>query len=312
MSDRLRTEDPELLFVYDRVCTQDEKNREMGQRFGVGVGVTGASREQPYRGSFADEGRRRSEEAARDPSSAPSRPGLNADGSDTGEFSRPRRSAAETFASSEGTREYAPAASFSRRTGSGGAGAFAFASHGDPSRGAAGAKASEPAGENRAYTYRPGTPEGGEAAAERRKRPGPEWFADIFVSRQARGKEEAREIKKSAAAEQRAREYRHAAVTALILTVVLALSAFLVYRIVFVIDQIEIGGSDRYSAAEIAGVVGIEEGDGLYSFRSAEVSAAVTFRMPWVKSAEIVRSAPKKVAVLLTDDEARYYANVWG
>ena len=312
MSDRQRGEDPKLFFVYDRVCTQEEKNREMGERFGVGVTLTGASREQPYRGTYADEGRRRYTEAMRDPSSAPSRPGLDASGAETGEFKKPRRSArdAYTAATAEfaGTRSYSPA---SHSSASGGA-RFAYASSG----GAEGKSASENRSEQNgagAYAYRPGRPEGGAAvAADRRKRV-PDWFADIFTVREStRGREEAKRIKKTAAAEQRAREYRHAAVTALILTAVLALASILVYKIVFVVDEVEIGGSAIYTAGEIEDAGGIGTGVGLYSFRSADVSSAVTFRLPWVKSAEVVRSAPKKVSIAVTDDVARYYAEIWG
>ena len=74
MSNRRRAKDSGLLFVYDRVCTQDEKEREMSREYGVGVSADNPSREQPYRGTFADEGHRRAVEAARDPASSPSRP----------------------------------------------------------------------------------------------------------------------------------------------------------------------------------------------------------------------------------------------
>ena len=71
-----RAKDSGLLFVYDRVCTQGEKEREMSGRYGTGLSADNPSREQPYRGTFADEGHRRAVEAARDPASSPSRPGV--------------------------------------------------------------------------------------------------------------------------------------------------------------------------------------------------------------------------------------------
>ena len=50
-----RAENSGLLFVYDRVCTQGEKEREMNSRYGTGGSMDNPSREQPYRGTFADE-----------------------------------------------------------------------------------------------------------------------------------------------------------------------------------------------------------------------------------------------------------------
>jgi hypothetical protein len=303
MSERRQEGQPELLFVYDRVCTKGEKDREIGREYGVGVSADNPSREQTYRGSFADEGHRRAVEASRDPSSSPSRPGVTEANNRAQAVKKGRRRMSDT--AWFGDR-------YSTRTGTWNLGASRPGKSGGSSAGAR-AQASAFSAENpKAYTYRPEKPEGGEAAAEKHGRQHPEWFADLFTSPEEKGREELRQMRKAAAARQKLREYRHALLTALILTAVLALAIGLTYRILFVIDRVDVSGSAVYDAETVGQAAGIEAGDRLYSFRSEESVREITFRLPWIRSAEITRSAPKGVSIVLTDDEARYAADIWG
>ena len=305
MSDRQRAEQPDLLFIYDRVCTKDEKDREMGREYGVGVSSDNPSREQPYRGSFADEGHRRAVEASRDPASSPSRPGVTEESNRAQSVKRPKRPMSDTawFGDRYGTRTQTQIfpKSHSRSSSSG--------ERSDGARARVSAFSSE---KGEAYTYRPGKAEGGEAVRDRRRRLSPEWFADIFNPPDAKGREELREVRRKAAARRKFREYRHALLTSLILVAVMALAVGVMYRLLFVIDRVDVSGSSVYGAEEVEKAAGIESGDRLYSFRSADSVNEITFRLPWVRSAEITRSLPKGVSIVLTDDTARYAADIWG
>ena len=298
-----RAENSGLLFVYDRVCTQGEKEREMNSRYGTGGSMDNPSREQPYRGTFADEGHRRAVEAARDPASSPSRPGVTEANNHAQAIPRKsRRPMTDTawFGDRYSTRTDAWTVGKSGESSSG---------EGGHARAAA---FSDGVGDTGVYHFRPERAQGGEAAEEKRRRLRPEWFADVFVSPEDKGREEVRQVKRDAAARQRMREIRHAILTALILTGVLALAVTLFYRIVFVVETVDVSGTAVYSAEEVTKAAGIRTGDNLYSFRSGLAEQDITFRLPWIRSAEVTRRGPKGVVVTLTDDTARYWADIWG
>ena len=306
MSNRRRAKDSGLLFVYDRVCTQDEKEREMSREYGVGVSADNPSREQPYRGTFADEGHRRAVEAARDPASSPSRPLVTEEKNRTQAIPR-RKKRPITDTAWFGDR-------YSTRTdtwtvGKASAPSGSDSGSGEGARARAAAFSREDGG---VYNYRPGAPEGGEAVKEKRSRIRPEWFADVFTSPEEKGREEVRQVKKDAAARQRAREYRHMFFTALILTSILALVAGVVYKTLFVVETVDVAGTELYTAEEVAAVSGIRTGDNLYSFRTARAEDSITFRLPWIRSAEVTRKGLTSVNVALTDEHARYCADIWG
>ena len=301
-----RAEDSGLLFVYDRVCTQGQKEREMSGRFGTGISMDNPSREQPYRGTFADECHRQAVEAARDPASSPSRPGVTEENNRAQAIPRkPRRPMTDTawFGDRYSTRTdtWAVGKNDSSSDGSGEGGEAKVASF-----------SGEAGGDTGIYTFRPGRAEGGEAVGEKHRRPRPEWFADVFISQEEKGREEVRQVRKDAAARQRAREIRHAILTALILTATLALAVMLFYKIVFVVESVDVSGSALYGEEEVAAASGIREGDNLYSFRAGLTEQELTFRLPWLRSAKVTRKGLKSVSVTLTDDTARYWADIWG
>lgn len=307
-----RAKDSGLLFVYDRVCTQGEKEREMSREYGMGVSMDNPSREQHYRGTFADEGHRRAVEAARDPASSPSRPGVTEENNRAQAIPRttPRKKRPMTDTAWFGDR-------YSTRTDDWSVGKSAGSSSGGSGEGgrarAAAFSREESARANPGvYTYRPGEAEGGEAVGEKRRRLRPEWFADVFASPEEKGREEVRQVKRDAAARQKVREIRHAILTALILTATLAVAVTLFYKLVFVVETVDVSGSALYGAEEVAEAAGIRTGDNLYSFRSGRAEQDITFRLPWVRSAAVSRKGAKSVTVTLTDDTARYFADIWG
>jgi len=308
MGRRSRADESELLFVYDRVCTKGEKDREMSDEYGVGLSNDNPSREQPYRGSFADEGHRRAVEAARDPASSPSRPGVTEENNRAQAIPRTKkkrpitdtawfgdRYSTRTDNWSVGRSSSDPAAKAGRK---GSSGRF----EGSRARAASFSNGSE----GGVYSYRPGRAEGGEAVADGGS------FGEVFGSSEHRGREELREVKRTATARQKAKEYRHAILAAVILTAMLGLAVGLTYKILFVVKSVEVEGSALYAAEEVAEASGIRTGDNLYSFRSARAEDDITFRLPWIRSAEVTRRAPTGVSIALTDEQAVYCADIWG
>lgn len=170
---------------------------------------------------------------------------------------------------------------------------------------------------SRAYQYRPnsygGNAEyGGEAVKSRPLKLIMDKLVNLFESLEERGRRDEAIAKEKAIAWKKLTEYKHIFVTALVVLLISALFVTLVYKVFFVIEDVDISGSDIYSSEEILASAGFEEGDNLYSFAAEDAENTITFLCPYIKTAEVERTVPKSVAIALTDDTAVYWANIWG
>ena len=193
-----------------------------------------------------------------------------------------------------------------------------------PSRGTSGAGTSPNRNENGArtaysanrdggeYLYRPAAAAGGEAVRERPLKILLEKVVNLFETIEERGRQDVRIAKQRAIAMKKLSELRHAILTALILILVAALFLFCVYRLFFVIEDVAVEGTEIYTADEVVDCAGFAVGDNLYSFSAGTAEEDITFRCPYVKSAEISRTVPRSVEIALEDDTAVFCANIWG
>jgi cell division septal protein FtsQ len=106
--------------------------------------------------------------------------------------------------------------------------------------------------------------------------------------------------------------YRHVFLTVLAIVAILALFVMATYKLIFVVRSIDVRSSGVYDSSEGVKASCIEEGALLYSFSTSDAEADITFRCPYIKSAEIRRTIPDKVEVVVSEDEAAYVINVWG
>lgn len=163
-----------------------------------------------------------------------------------------------------------------------------------------------------AYQYRPGQAFGGEAVKSQPLKMIIDKIVNLFDSIEERGKRDEAIAKKRAIAWKKFSDYRHIIFTAIILIAVTVMFVSLVYKLFFVISDVNIEGSEIYNNEEILASTGFELGDNLYSFTASDAEGTITFLCPYVKSADINRTIPKSVNISLTDDTAVYYANIWG
>lgn len=168
------------------------------------------------------------------------------------------------------------------------------------------------AGTGNAYNYRPGKARGGEAVRERPLKLLLEKVANLFESIEERGRRDESIAKKQAIAWKKLVEYRRAIFTVLILLGVLALFIFAVYRLFFVISEVDISGSALYTDSEITSAAGFSPGDNLYSFDAGAAEEQITFNLPMIRTAEIERSIPKSVAVAVEEDVPAFVCEIWG
>ena len=164
------------------------------------------------------------------------------------------------------------------------------------------------------YIYRPaGVTGGGAAVRERSLRMRMElFFAHMFESLDSRKKNDEDIARRQAIAHKKFTENRHAIVTALLMLLVTVLFIGFVYFAFFVIADVEVEGSELYTADEIVGAAGCEVGDNLYSFHAGQAEELILFHCPQLKSAQISRTVPNAVDIVLTDDTPVYYADIYG
>ena len=127
--------------------------------------------------------------------------------------------------------------------------------------------------------------------------------------RERAAKQEALEKAKRA---RRLRKIRDAVISFVLILAVFAVMCIVVYRLLFVISDISVDGSENYSADEIIAASGVAEGDHLYSFRASSTEQSIILRCPLVSSVRVKRSAPRKVTFQITEEKSTYYADFYG
>lgn len=163
-----------------------------------------------------------------------------------------------------------------------------------------------------AYSYRPGKAQGGEAVRENPLKLIRERFMHLFETVEERGKMDETIAKRQAIAWKKLVEHRWTIFITLILLAVIVLFAAVVYYLVFVIQSIDISGSDLYTDSEIMEAAGFSPGDNLYSFDAEEAQSQITFCLPMIRSAEIGRGIPNSVDIAVTEDEPAFLCEIWG
>lgn len=163
-----------------------------------------------------------------------------------------------------------------------------------------------------AYNYRPGRAQGGEAVRENTVKRFRERILTLFETIEERGRRDETIARNQAIAWKKLVEYRRAIFTVLILLAVLALFMFAVYRLFFVITDVDISGSGLYTDSEIMQSAGFSPGDNLYSFDAGAAEEQITFNLPMIRTVEITRSIPKSVAVAVQEDEPAFVCEIWG
>lgn len=153
---------------------------------------------------------------------------------------------------------------------------------------------------------------GGAATVPKHKKLLLDSIVNFFDTIEERWQRDVDSAKKQAVLRRKFVEHRRGLFLALVILAILALFVFGVYRLFFVIRHVEVDTASAYSAGEIQSAAGIADGDTLYSFRSADAADAITFRLPYIKSAAITRTIPSSVTIVTENDEMRYYTEIYG
>lgn len=144
--------------------------------------------------------------------------------------------------------------------------------------------------------------------ARQRKNTSPEQTA-ADRNRERLAREEALQKAKKA---RKVRKARDTIISFALIIAVFAVMCVVVYRLLFKVSEINVVGSESYTAEEIIEASGIGVGDHLYSFRASTLEKNVILRCPQVKSVEVNRSAPKKVTLTVSEKPCAFYADFYG
>lgn len=108
------------------------------------------------------------------------------------------------------------------------------------------------------------------------------------------------------------RKIRDASISVLLIIAVLAVLLTVVYKLLFVISDINVEGNVVYSDEDIINSTGVLKGDNLYSFRSSVVKSRIRLRCPLVSDIELTRGAPNNITFTVKEEKAVYYSDLYG
>lgn len=126
-----------------------------------------------------------------------------------------------------------------------------------------------------------------------------------FERRRAKWKEAARKNK-------RLKKFKRAVTSAVITIATVAVAVTLVYKLFFVTKNITVEGSSRYTAEEIISSCNLTDRTNLFSFSSREAGEMIRFKCPYVSESVFDRTAPDKLNIAVTEEEALFCVDIYG
>ena len=74
--------------------------------------------------------------------------------------------------------------------------------------------------------------------------------------------------------------------------------------IFFKVEQITVGGNDRYTAEEVVDVSGIELGENMFMLNKYDVISRLTRELPYISTVQLRRRLPSTMAIEVTETQA--------
>ncbi len=140
-----------------------------------------------------------------------------------------------------------------------------------------------------------------------------------FAFDESRPKRTAEEKKEEAAADASPQKEskvkakaRKLAVTLALVAAIVLLGTFCVYKLFFVIRDISVVGNSKYTSEQILAAVGAEKGDNLYSFSFRVAADSIRMYCPEIGEVTVKRTPPGKIVITVVEEEAVYFAEVYG
>lgn len=110
----------------------------------------------------------------------------------------------------------------------------------------------------------------------------------------------------------RRKGFFRAACAVLLLSVLTVAVAYIGYRFLFVISEIEVVGDSPYGDDEICEGAGVGIGDRLFSFSSVKAEARLMNSLPYIGSLDVERHVPDRITFTVTSEMPVYYTEIYG
>lgn len=108
------------------------------------------------------------------------------------------------------------------------------------------------------------------------------------------------------------RRLKDAAISLGLIFALLIAIGVVLYRLLFVINDLTVVGSESYTEEELLLAAGVMEGDHLYSFSSKDKGELISLRCPEVCEVDVERTPPGKIVFNITEEEPIFYAEFYG
>lgn len=145
-------------------------------------------------------------------------------------------------------------------------------------------------------------------SAKRPRPKNPEQTAEDALREQQRKEEAGLRARRG----KQLRRLRDMLITAVLVIAVVAVLCVVIYRLLFVISDINVIGAENYTPEEISAAAEIEVGDHLYSFRNSYVEQLITLRCPGISDVRVDKVAPSSVNLYITEEKPVFYADFYG
>ena len=134
----------------------------------------------------------------------------------------------------------------------------------------------------------------------------------LFGSARDRNRKDLKEVKEKATSRRKFIVHKRGLFLTLLIAAFVIVLLTLIYKFFFVVRNIRVEGTSRYTAEEIIEASGVHYGANLYSFRSSTAGNNVTLRCPYVEKVDLHRVIPNGVVMTVTEGVPRYYAVIFG
>ena len=84
------------------------------------------------------------------------------------------------------------------------------------------------------------------------------------------------------------------------------------YKLFFVVSSVNVAGSESYTEEEIVKAAGLDVRKNLFSFSSRVAGESIKFYCPKIVKTDFDRTIPNKVSILVEEERATYYAEIYG
>ena len=101
-------------------------------------------------------------------------------------------------------------------------------------------------------------------------------------------------------------------ISAVLVCAILAVGAFCIYKVFFVISSVTVQGNQLYTGEQILASAGIEVGENIYSFSSRVAEENIRMYCPEVEYIKVKRTPPGKIVVTVVEEDAYFYADFHG